>query len=105
MLYVDNDAVSEVLAFYERAFNLERRFYDPEYEYGELASDPATIAVAAHAAGARIMGRGYPTPPPPGGVANAELAFTTNDVHGAFALAVARARADARLRRLAQGAP
>lgn len=89
VLYVDDGTVSEVLAFYERAFNLERRFYDPEYEYGELAAGPATIAVAAHAAGARIMGRGYPTPPPLGGVANAELAFTTNDVYGAFAQAVA----------------
>jgi predicted enzyme related to lactoylglutathione lyase len=90
VLYVDDGTVPDVLAFYERALGLTRRFYDPEYQFGELAgAGPATLAVAAHSAGERLMPGAYRRPAPATPVQNTELAFTTSDVPGAFARAVA----------------
>lgn len=51
VVYVDDGRVPEVLSFYERAFGLTRRFYDPAYQYGEPRTGEATTAHAAEAAG------------------------------------------------------
>jgi len=89
VLYVDDGTVPAVLEFYERAFGLTRRFYDAAYQYGELATGPATVAVAAHATGKLLMPGGYVAPPPGTPVTNTELAFTTDDVPAAFERAMA----------------
>ena len=89
VLYVDDGHVPEVLAFYERAFGFTRRFYDPAYQYGELVTGAATLAIAAHGTGALLMPGGYVTPPPGTTVTNTEVAFTTDDVPRAYERAIA----------------
>lgn len=89
VLYVDDGTVPAVLDFYTRAFGLARRFYDPDYQYGELATEGAILAVAAHAAGVRLMPDGYRAPTTSTRVAHVEIAFTVDDVRGAFERAVA----------------
>lgn len=89
VIYVDEGKVPEALDFYTRALGLERRFYDPDYQYGELASDGAFLAVAAHSTGVRLMPGGYRSPAPGTAVTNVELAFTVDDVGSAFGRAVA----------------
>ena len=90
VLYVDDGAVPDALAFYERALGLTRRFYDDDYQFGELASSgSATLAIAAHVTGERLMPGRYERPRPGAPVQQVELAFTTTDVPAAFARAVA----------------
>lgn len=90
VVYVDDGAVPAALEFYERALGLTRRFYDPDYQFGELAGrGTVTLAVAAHMTGERLMPAGYERPSLGTRVANAEVAFTTDNVRGAFTRAVA----------------
>jgi lactoylglutathione lyase len=91
VLYVDQGAVPAALAFYERALGLTRRFYDSDYEFGELGAPggAATLAVAAHSAAVRLMPGSYIPPAAGTPVVNVEVAFATPDVAGAFARAVA----------------
>jgi catechol 2,3-dioxygenase-like lactoylglutathione lyase family enzyme len=90
VVYVDDGAVPAALEFYERALGLTRRFYDPDYQFGELAGRATvTLAVAAHVTGERLMPAGYERPSLGTRVANAEVAFTTDNVRGAFTRAVA----------------
>ncbi|MDF2771355.1 MAG: Glyoxalase/bleomycin resistance protein/dioxygenase [Geminicoccaceae bacterium] len=88
VVYVDDGTVPVVLEFYERAFGLTRRFYDPTYQYAELDSGPATVAIAAHAAAVFMMPGAYTAPAPGTRVVNTELAFTLADVQSAFDRAV-----------------
>ncbi len=90
VVYVDDGAVPAALEFYERALGLTRRFYDPDYQFGELAGrGTVTLAVAAHVTGERLMPAGYERPSLGTRVANTEVAFTTDNVRGAFTRAVA----------------
>ncbi|MBD2158797.1 VOC family protein [Leptolyngbya sp. FACHB-16] len=90
VVYVDDGAVPAALEFYERALGLTRRFYDPDYQFGELTGCGAsTLAVAAHVTGERLMPVGYERPNLGTRVSNIEVAFTTDDVRGAFTRAVA----------------
>lgn len=88
VIYVDDGRVPETLDFYRRALGLALKFYDPDYQYGELVGDGAFVAVAAHATGSRLM-PAYRPPPAGMRVANVELAFTVTDVGAAFSRAVA----------------
>jgi catechol 2,3-dioxygenase-like lactoylglutathione lyase family enzyme len=90
VVYVEDGAVPATLEFYERALGLTRRFYDPDYQFGELTGcGVATLAVAAHSTGERLMPAGYERPSLGTRVRNIEVAFTTDDVRGAFTRAVA----------------
>ena len=40
--------VSAAVAFYERAFRMQRRFVDPQSNYAELQTGTTTLAFAAH---------------------------------------------------------
>lgn len=79
--------VPAALAFYERAFGLERRFADPSGEYGELATGSTVLAFAAHGLieriGAHQGGAGTPS--------GFEIALTADPaaVDAAFARALA----------------
>jgi predicted enzyme related to lactoylglutathione lyase len=82
------DDVQAVLDFYRRAFGLETRFYDPDYEFGELETGGPVVAFGSHRLGARLMPGAY-VRPESGQPAGVEVAFTTSDVSAAFARAVA----------------
>jgi hypothetical protein len=58
VIYVES-GVQEVLAFYERAFGLATRFYDPTTDFGELETGGPSIAVASYQAGALMVGDHY----------------------------------------------
>jgi predicted enzyme related to lactoylglutathione lyase len=90
VLYVEDGTVPAALAFYERALGLTRRFYDPDFQFGELGGQGATtLAVAAYQTGERLMPGGYRRPGRSAPIQHVEVAFTTADVPGAFARAVA----------------
>ena len=85
-IYVDD--VRAVLDFYRRAFGFETRFFDPEYEYGELDAGGAHLGIASHQLGRFLMpGRYTPAMNTHESFA-LELGLVTNDVVGAFARAV-----------------
>lgn len=86
VIYVDD--VRETLDFYRKAFGLETRFYDPEYEYGELETGAVPVAFASHKLGERLMPGAYARPEnsKPSGI---EIGFYTSDVSAAFDHAVA----------------
>jgi lactoylglutathione lyase len=82
-VYVDD--VPAALDFYRRAFGFETRFFDPQYQYGELDTGEARVAFASHALGEMLMPGGHPHGRPNG----MEIAFITPDVPAALARAVA----------------
>ncbi len=86
-IYVDD--VRAVLDFYRRAFGFETRFFDPEYEYGELDAGDAHLGIASHKLGHVLMPGRYVPAKDPGGSFAIELGLVTDDVPGAFARAVA----------------
>jgi predicted enzyme related to lactoylglutathione lyase len=86
-IYVDD--VRAVLDFYNRAFGLETRFFDPEYEYGELGGGGAHLGIASHKLGHVLMPGRYTPSPNAGNAFNVEIGLTTRDVEGAYARAVA----------------
>ncbi len=79
------DDVEAAMAFYERAFGFARKFYDPEYGFGELDTGSATLAFASHAC-ADYVTRGAYERLSPG--ASIELAFTMDDVEPAYRKAI-----------------
>lgn len=88
VLYVDD--VPSVLDFYRRAFGLETRFFDSEYQFATLKTDQdvgAALQVASHECGKRMMGNAY-LRPADGQPCGVEVAFYTSDVAVAFARAV-----------------
>jgi lactoylglutathione lyase len=85
LIYVDD--VPAALDFYRRAFGLETRFYDPQYEYGELATGEPAVAFGSHRLGARLMPGTY-VRPERGRSCGVEIAFFTSDVAVAFARAI-----------------
>ncbi len=86
-VYVDD--VPAVLDFYRRAFDLETRFFDEEYQYGELDTDSAILGFASHELGEMLMPGRYQSPRQGKGRSDVEIAFFTTDVPAAFARAVA----------------
>ena len=82
--YVDD--VERTIAFYERAFGLERGMVQPEY--GELATGDTKLAFAAKAHVASFLplafqGNGLENAPPP-----MEIGLVTEDVKAAYERAV-----------------
>ena len=80
--------VEATLAFYEKAFGLKRRFVTPDGSYGELETGEAALAFAALALAATHVPGGVRS----GGLDEApaamEIAFSTDDVPGAFTRAL-----------------
>ena len=76
------------LAFFQRAFGLQTRFFH-ESGYGELETGATALAFATHTLGASNLPAGYvhaDTSPQPLGV---EIALVTEDVASAYDRAVA----------------
>lgn len=84
ILYVGD--VAAALAFYERAFGLERGFVHDSGDYGELATGVTKLAFSSTAL-MRQLGKAPGRPSPAAPVF--EIAFETGDVAAAFARAVA----------------
>jgi lactoylglutathione lyase len=86
ILYVGDVALS--VAFYERAFGLERRFVHDTGQYAELETGPTALAFASR----RLAADNLPaTLRPDGGVdgrADFEVCLVTDDVEGGFERAV-----------------
>lgn len=85
IFYVDD--VAKTMAFYEKAFGLERAFIDPSGHYGQLETGPTALSFASHTLGKQNLKNGYRAITPKE-VPGCEIAFTTKDVHNALNLAV-----------------
>lgn len=73
------EKVEDELAFFEKAFGVERGFVDPSGDYGELATGDTVLAFANHELGSSNFPAGYVkgTQDKPLGV---EIAMVTDDV-------------------------
>ncbi len=82
-------SVSDALAFYEKAFGFQTRFLHESGQYGELESGSTVLAFASYAMRELNFGTNFvpvsANVAPPG----IELAFVTDDVHSAYAKAIA----------------
>jgi predicted enzyme related to lactoylglutathione lyase len=83
------DDVPAVLDFYRRAFALETRHFDAEYQYGELQTGETIIGFVPHSLGAMLLPDGYQRPAPGEPPFGIYIAFGTTDVPAAFAKAIA----------------
>lgn len=86
ILYVPD--VAAAVAFYERAFGLERRFLHPGGDYAEMETGATALAFASE----RLVAATRPgfRPNRPGDApAGAEVAFVAADVPAAYARALA----------------
>jgi lactoylglutathione lyase len=87
IVYVND--VKTVLDFYAKAFGLPTRFLHESGGYGELVTGETTLAFASHQMGEMHLPKGYMKSDPTGKPLGMEFAFTTEDVAGAYAKAVA----------------
>ena len=86
IIYVDD--VKATLDFYNRAFGLTTRFVH-ENGYGELDTGATVLAFAAHEIAEQNLPEGYLRISRDGRPCGIEVGFTTPDVEGAYAKAVA----------------
>lgn len=84
ILYVAD--VPDTMAFYERAFGLERGFLHDSGDYGEMRSGETRLAFSSIGLMTSI---GKPVATEPPARPSFEIAFETDDVAGALARAVA----------------
>ncbi|MBV8686643.1 MAG: VOC family protein [Alphaproteobacteria bacterium] len=88
ILYVED--VAAALAFYERAFGLERRFFHDEAgkAYGELETGGTRLAFVNHALAEESLGRPFSRAQPGEPPQAVEVGLIADDVPAAFARAV-----------------
>ena len=84
--YVED--VQRSVAFYERAFELKRRFVDESGQYAEMETGETTLAFASNELGESNLPRGFRKNDPAELPAGIEIAFLTEDVAAAFEVAV-----------------
>ena len=87
IVYVPN--VEASIAFFERAFGIERRFLHESGTYGELATGETSLAFAAHELGDTNFPGGHVAAHSSKQPLGVEVAFVTTDVLSAHAKAVA----------------
>ena len=80
--------VEEAIAFYERAFGLERTFIDPSGTFGQLATGDTALAFAHESLAVGNFAGGVQHPDPEAQPFNVELALVFDDPVAAFAVAV-----------------
>ena len=78
-------AVEDALAFYERAFGLERAFIDPSGTFGQLATGDTALAFAHESLGVGNFAGGVQLPDGAAKPFNVELALVFDDPVAAFA--------------------
>lgn len=86
IIYVPDVAGS--LAFFEKAFGLEKRFLHESGTYGEMNTGETTLAFAAHALGAANLPEGYVQAHASAKPLGMEIALVTASVQEAYARAV-----------------
>jgi lactoylglutathione lyase len=86
IIYVPS--VSESLAFYERAFGLQRRFLHESGDYGELETGSTALAFAALALGEAHFSQGFVAAHASSKPLGVEIALVTQDVPAAHARAL-----------------
>ena len=87
IVYVPDVAAS--LAFFERAFGLQRKFLHESGAYGELDTGSTTLSFAAHALGELNFAGGHVHADTSAQPLGFEIALVTDDVPAAHAKAVA----------------
>ena len=80
--------VEDAIAFYERAFGLERTFIDPSGTFGQLATGDTALAFAHESLAVGNFPGGVQLPDGDGKPFNVELAMVFDDPVAAFADAV-----------------
>lgn len=83
------DSVEATLAFFEKAFQLSRRFLHDSGTYGELDTGETVLAFASHDMGEANLSGEYVRTSPDGMPFGIELAFVAEDVSAAYAQALA----------------
>jgi lactoylglutathione lyase len=76
--------VEETVAFWERAFGLQRRFVDESGQYAEMETGETTLAFASNALGDSNLPEGFRRNDPSGPPAGIEIALIADDVEAAF---------------------
>lgn len=79
--------VRKTIAFYRKAFGLEEKFYDPDFDFGIVVAGEAEIAIASHSAGERMMPKRYPHSGS-GNPQGIELAFYSINVEEDYSRAI-----------------
>jgi len=87
IIYVPDVAAS--LAFFERAFDLNRKFLHESGTYGELDTGETTLSFAAHALGDMNFAGGHVHADTSAQPLGFEVALVTDDVPAAHARAIA----------------
>lgn len=87
IVYVDD--VKATVDFYERAFGVKRRFIAPTGEYGELDTGATTLSFASHDLIAQSLNMPHVRANRSAAPLGAEIGFIADDVHAAYAHAVA----------------
>jgi lactoylglutathione lyase len=76
--YVNN--VDDTLSFFEKAFDMKRRFLTDENDYGELDTGETTLAFASHSLGRSNFSGGYVSASESEKPLGTEIALVTDDV-------------------------
>ncbi len=76
--YVSN--VNEALSFFEKAFDMKRRFITEENDYGELATGETVLAFASHQLGLSNFSGGYVSATDSDKPLGTEIALVADDV-------------------------
>ncbi|MCG8335035.1 MAG: VOC family protein, partial [Proteobacteria bacterium] len=79
--------VQQTIAFYIDAFGLDKKFYDPDFDFGIVMAGDAEIGIASHEAGNRMMPEKYPQPES-GNPQGVELAFYSENVEDDYTKAI-----------------
>jgi catechol 2,3-dioxygenase-like lactoylglutathione lyase family enzyme len=87
LIYVSD--VTASLAFFERAFGLERRFLHESLAYGELETGATALGFALHEVARGNLGHDYVAADTSVRPLGMEIGLVTDDVAAAFAKAVA----------------
>ncbi len=87
ILYVAS--VPDTIAFYEKAFGLERGMVTPTNEYGELKTGDTKLAFAANSFVKTLTGVAFEEAAPGKSAPPVELGMVTEDVDAAYAKALA----------------
>jgi len=79
IVYVSN--VNETLLFFEKAFDMKRRFITEENDYGELDTGETTLAFVSHELGSSNFSGGYISGSVSEKPLGTEIALVTSDVN------------------------
>lgn len=79
IIYVSN--VNAALSFFEKAFDMKRKFLTEENDYGELDTGETTLAFASHQLGSSNFSGGYISGSTSEKPLGTEIALVAADVH------------------------